>query len=251
MDANTTFGTDMCVQGEPMKVPPRKKQQVQVLPASTPGTSFLPESPNTRGQRQRQQQQEEEEEEEEDEQEEKKEGGLKQYHPRQHKCQPQSEIQKSPIATSSSSPSSSNKASTPASPLSRHQSNRGRDSGSALKSHTQSPSSPHNMDDFDDSDDDLSVNRVDEDSQQASPALHKLDNAQLTAHVRGLVAVPLAVPVRKFELDLPDEPTAPAAAGKLRQVLKKGGGAAAKKAAYNPHQENVSAIPIKTYDPFA
>lgn len=256
MEMNS-FGTDMCVQGEPMKVP--RKRQVIGVQRQQP--VMIPQ-----------------EEEEKEEKEEKgtnrgEGGGSRNRAPRsgqqntfsqrtpdsssplnqgtnQSQRQPQSEISRSPIESSSSCHANkfSSSSSQPHSIANLVQQN-----------DTEGLKAQASPIDFDDSDDDLSVERIEDERESSSKrALDQLDNAQLTAHVRELVAVSVPVTVQKFEMPISGAEAAGGAvppANKSRQVLKKAGGGRSKGPSSSGGATGPAAsvipIPIKTYDPFA
>ena len=113
---------------------------------------------------------------------------------------------------------------------------------------------------FDDSDDDFSAENIEYNNngshQIEVSALEKLDNAQLTAQVREIVAVPLAVNKLEFPMAdiVNDNVKSSSQSGKSGGVLpgrKVGAGSARSKPSHLEGQASAAPIPIKTFDPFA
>jgi tubulin monoglycylase TTLL3/8 len=264
LETNTSFGTDMCVQGEPMKLP-RKKQPVATLQRLHVLASGGKDD-------------DEEDNDDEDAGVGPKRGGsstsnvstrpTKDNHASISRSTPsnmrtmrvsqgssdslaspqqkqhQSELQHSPIETASDM----SKVSSPRTHSVSIANLVEQKDTSGLKTQAAPIT-------FDDSDDDFSVEHVESEkvdvAQATIQALDKLENAELTAQVRAMVAVPLTT--QQFEV-----PTVPAveAANETRQILKKGQGLKTKRISSGTRnlqegQGGAAAIPIKTYDPFA
>jgi len=244
MDTNTNLGTDMCVQGEPMKVPRKRQPPVQrqqtlsveskekekedgvetkrtgssssgassqktLVPTITPrNTTADRKSPKTLA--------------------------VRSSPASSSPPQKQSELLPSPIEVAGGS----------AKPTPIHTESIANLVEQNDSSGLQSQRTPI---EFDDSDDDLSVEQVEGAGQdRVVQALDKLENDELTAQVRAMVAVPLNVQ----QLELPTM-AATEAASDTRSTVKKGTVKTRRGMASLRGQESSGAIPIKTYDPFA